>query len=136
MLTKDEIAISSQIITSHLGSFVLGAYIFGSQVTGFATAGSDVDFAILCDAPLTADIVFALKTELAYRLKRDVDLVDLQRADTVTRAQVVSLGEVILVREQKILNHFETNCFSAYALLNEERAGIIHDIAVKGSVHD
>jgi len=135
VLTKDEIAISSQTITSHLGSVVQGAYIFGSQVTGFATAGSDVDFAILCDAPLTADVVFALKTELSYRLKRDVDVVDLRRADTVTRAQVVSSGEVIFARDQKVLNHFETNCFSAYALLNEERAGIIHDIVSKGSVY-
>lgn len=135
MLTKEEMTIAVQAITAHGGSAVQGAYIFGSHVTDFAMMGSDVDFAILCGVPLTADIVFALKTELSYRLKRDIDVVDLRRADTVTRAQVVSSGEVILVSDQKSLDYFETDCLSAYALLNEERVGIIQDIASRGSVY-
>lgn len=135
VLTPEEITQSCQIIAARLGEALQAVYLFGSQVTGLDRVGSDVDLALLCTSPLTADVAYALKTDLAYHLKRDIDLLDLRRADTVTRAQVVTTGDVILVRDANVLGHFETYCLSAYALLNEERAGILADTLAKGTVY-
>ena len=126
----------AEILSSHLGESLEAVYIFGSQASGNATEESDLDLAVLCNRPVTAEIFFAAKTELSYQFKCDVDLIDLRQADTVTRALIVSTGELILAPHPSKIAHFETVCLSAYALLNEERAEILRDISSKGTIYD
>ena len=57
------------------------------------------------------------------------------RADTVTKAQVVTSGELIYALDAVEIAAFETVVLAQYALLNEERAGILADIALKGTIH-
>ena len=66
--------------------------------------------------------------------RRDVDIVDMLTADAVTRAQVIAHGEMILCRDEFFVALFETTALGNYALLNEERASILQDIAAKGSI--
>ncbi len=54
----------------------------------------------------------------------DVGLVDLHATSTVMQAQIVSTGRVVLDADRGARARFETIAYSAYALLNEERAGI------------
>ena len=66
-------------ITEVLGRYpsVQLAILFGSCAKGTATATSDLDLAVLADAPLDADLRIRLIGDLAERLGRPVDLIDL-----------------------------------------------------------
>jgi len=113
---------------------LVAVYLFGSAA-GAMTAESDVDLAVLAARPLDSVARFDLQEGLALELRRDVDLVDLCAASTVMRAQVVSTGRVVLDLDPTARAFFEAHTLSAYALLNEERAGILEDIAARGRVH-
>jgi hypothetical protein len=64
-----------------------------------------------------------------------VDLIDLRSASTVMRVQVLEHGIVLYERNSGNRQAFEATALSAYARLNEERRGIIHDIRQRGRVH-
>lgn len=110
-------------------------YAFGSAARGEATAESDLDLAVLAPAPLDALARFDLQERLAGLAGRDVDLVDLLAASTVMQAQIVATGTVVAERDRSARLAFEMRALSAYAMLNEERAGLLADIAARGRVH-
>lgn len=113
---------------------LLGVYRFGS--TGEQRRpDSDVDVALLAQRPARVEELFELAQHLASRLGRDVDLLDLRTASTVMAAQVLSRGERLYCADEGACDAFETRALSAYALLNEERAGILQDIAERGTVY-
>ena len=116
-------------------SGVAAVYLFGSHAEGTAAPDSDVDLAVLANRPLGAAERFDVQERIAARLGCDVDLVDLRAASTVMQAQIVSTGRVVLEADPGARARFETAAYSAYALLNEERAGILADIAARGSVY-
>ena len=82
-------------------SEVIAAYIFGSLITGKVRKGSDIDVGLICRENL-------IKNPLTYRidviadlmslLKRKVDVVILNSANLLIRAQVFQKG--LLVYEQ------------------------------------
>lgn len=109
-------------------------YLFGSQAQAMSRADSDVDLALVLDTKPEPDAIFSLRSDLALLLRKDVDLVDLLRADSVTQAQVVAGGQVLYTADPTALAHYEARVFSRYALLNEERRGIIEDIAKRGAI--
>jgi predicted nucleotidyltransferase len=114
---------------------VVGVYVFGSHVKGGQTAESDIDLAILPASPLPPTDVWNAAQTVAALAGRDVDVVDLLRASTVLRAQVVAHGRRLYCREASACEEFEDRAFSAYARLNEERRGILDDIRARGSVY-
>ena len=80
-------------------------------------------------------ILCSFKEAVSRKLRRDTDVVDLMRADTVTIAEVVSTGQAIIARDLDRIAFFETLAYSKYALLNEERREILEDIAESGVIH-
>ena len=113
---------------------LLGVYRFGS--TGAERRpDSDVDVAVLTERPVEPVRLFAVAQKLAAALGRDVDLLDLCAASTVMAAQVMARGERLYCTDAGRCGAFEARALSAYALLNEERAGILQDIAARGTVH-
>lgn len=114
---------------------LLAIYRFGSWGTDREWSGSDVDLAILPSGPVPPEQVWLVGQSLAEELERDVDLVDLLRASTVMRAQVIHGGERLWCRDPSPCASFEDRVYSEYALLNEERAGILLDIASRGTVY-
>lgn len=106
------------------GGRLLAVYLFGSQAEGRSRADSDVDLAFLCERALPPELVFDVAQELAARLGCDVDLVDLRRASTVLRAQVVGSGRRLLEADSVQVGEFEMYAYSDYARLNEERRGV------------
>jgi len=114
---------------------VRAVYRFGSSSTGATHAESGLDLAVLPPAPLPAPTRWDLEQDLSIALRRDVDLVDLRSASTVMRMQVVSTGTVLFESDRAARQAFEVHTYSAYALLNEERAGILDDIRKRGRVY-
>lgn len=114
---------------------VIAVYRFGSSVHGSIHAESDLDVALLPSVPLDAQVRWDLAQELSIALRCDVDLVDLLAASTVMRMQVVSRGQLLFESDTAARQAFEMQTYSAYALLNEERAAILDDIRERGRVY-
>lgn len=114
---------------------LIAVYRFGSTAGGQTRADSDVDIAFLATAPVDAMERFATQERLAARMGRDVDLVDLGRASTVMRMQVVSTGVLLAALDAAAQERFEDLTYSAYARLNEERREILEQIRREGRVH-
>lgn len=114
---------------------LVAVYRFGSEVTGTTNRESDLDIAVLCDKPLSAQTRYSLVSELEVALGRPVDMVDLSTASTVICAQVVSTGERLFCPDPIPGDQFEDITLSSYARLNEERSGILRDVKARESVY-
>ena len=104
---------------------VEAVYVFGSAADGRVRDDSDVDLAFLADRAQDAVVVFDAAQALAGRLGREVDLIDLRRASTVMRLQVLAKGRRILTNDVISTDTFEMYAYSDYARLQEERAPTI-----------
>lgn len=114
---------------------VIAVYLFGSSARGDTHSKSDVDLAFLPPEPLDNVERWHLQEDLSVRLHRDVDLVDLRAASTVMKMQVLTDSTVLFESDETARHEFEMHTYSAYALLNEERAGILSDIQERGRVY-
>ena len=114
---------------------LMALYRFGSSVDGTLRPDSDLDYAVLTPRRLDPVERFEVQEELARRVRRSIDLVDLRNASTVMRMQVVSRGIRVDVPDPPGTDAFEIAVYSAYARLNEERRDILADIAREGTVY-
>ena len=64
------------------------AILFGSQATGRATEDSDIDLALLADAPISSGLKLELIELIGARFGRPVDIVDLYYAAEPILGQV------------------------------------------------
>lgn len=114
---------------------LIAIYQFGSAGTAAMRAESDVDLAFLAGRAADPVATWDLAQTLARTLGRDVDLIDLRRASTVMRAQIVSTGTRMLCHDAARCDAFEAYVLSDYARLNEERRGILDDVRARGRIH-
>jgi len=70
-------------------------YLFGSMDTRYQTEQSDVDVAILCKRKLKPLERWELAESIAKKLKRDVDLIDLNQAPIVFKNEIITSGKLI-----------------------------------------
>ena len=113
-------------------------YLFGSFGTEDETAASDVDIAILL-APdrgksITPMQFFEVRCALEELLCRDVDLVNLRDVNTVFRHEVLKDARRLYCTDTYAADVFEMLTMSFYQKLNEERAGILDEIAASGRI--
>jgi predicted nucleotidyltransferase len=116
-------------------SGLLAVYAFGSRARGDAQRESDFDLAVLATSPLDPQRRWQLQQELAVAAGADVDLVDLRRASTVMRMQILKDARVLFDGDPTARQLFEATALSAYARLNEERRWILADIAARGNIY-
>jgi len=107
-------------------------FIFGSAAKGYMKPDSDIDIAFLNDKSLSYYDIFMASQELADKIKRDVDLIDLSKASTVMQAQVVGTGITILNTDALRTSLFQMQALKEYALLNEHRQCILDSIRERG----
>ena len=125
----------TQLLKSLFNSDLLAIYIFGSSITEYERQTSDIDIAIMCKSKVDKLSLWEVTQEIAIELKRDIDLLDLKSASTVMQMQVVANGKRIFCADNEFCEKFEDFVFSSYALLNEERKGILEDIKSRGSIY-
>lgn len=89
---------------------VVAVYLFGSTARGTAKAGSDVDVAVLFDAPPASTLMgprLTLGGRLEQMLKRPVDLVVLNSASADLVHRVLRDGDLLLDRDPSRRIRFE-----------------------------
>ena len=116
---------------------LIAVYAFGSRLGGNPLPESDYDLALLAARPLEPLDRWYLQEELASVARTNVDLVDLRRASTVMRVEVLRNCELLFEdpAERSTRELFEALALADYARLNEERRGVLSDIQARGSVH-
>lgn len=111
-------------------------YLFGSTVKGTVHNGSDIDIAFLSEKKLDTYDLFMMAQELAEKLEREVDLIDLSQASTVFQAQIIQTGKVIYCNNETEKAQFEMKTLKMYAKLNEDRSEILLNIEGSGSIYE
>jgi uncharacterized protein len=106
-------------------------YIFGSMVKSRVRDDSDIDIAILTDKQIDEYKLYMVSQQLADQLKREVDIVDLSKASTVFKAEILRTGKLLYNSDNMIKMHFQLNVLKQYSLLNEERKRIVSRIQNK-----
>jgi len=134
MIEKSLLQHMAKIIQENLPD-VLAVYLFGSVARGNVRLESDIDMAVLAKGILPVMDVWLLAQALARDAGMDVDLIDLRSASAVMRMQVIAEGQRLICTDDEACTIFEDFVFSDYARLNEERADILKDIQLRGSVY-
>ncbi len=97
-----------------------------------------MDLAVLLpytpEAPEETLSLWECAQQVSEALHVTVDLVDLRRASTVFRAQVVNTGIRVYARNSSTCDAFEVLAVSMYLRFNEERRDLLDDICRTGSV--
>ena len=101
-------------------------YIFGSIITNRVRNDSDIDIAILADKQIDEYQLYMIFQQLADDLKRKVDIVDLKRAFTVLKAEILRDGKLIYNSDNQEKIHFQLRVLQDYVFLNERRLEIIN----------
>ena len=110
--------------------------LFGSAATGKLRGDSDIDLAFLSDKSLSEYAVFSIAQGLADELGRNVDLIDMSKASTVFKANILGTGKIIYSADENKKHEFQINTFKDYTLLNEERKEILDRIRERGSIYE
>ena len=134
---KSKSLMNYQGIVDHLREAVASlsaVYVFGSQVTGHATAESDLDVALLTDDDLSAEELWDLSSSLANLVKCDVDLLDLRGASTVMQYRIITTGTCVWAKDSQAAL-YESFILSQKTALDEARAGLLQDIQTTGTVY-
>ena len=100
-------------------------YLFGSAAAGRLRPESDIDLAVLPSLSIPDGNLVQARLQLAERLGREVDLIDLDRATTVLRKEVLAHGRLLYETDTSRRSEFEMYALSDYARLNEERATVL-----------
>jgi predicted nucleotidyltransferase len=109
-------------------------YLFGSQAQGTAGPQSDLDLAILADAPPETVDLWALAGDLADIAGCAVDLLDMRVASTVMQYQIITTGRRLWARDASAAL-YESFILSAKTDLDTARAGVLSDIGKKGRIY-
>lgn len=108
---------------------IQGIYLFGSYGTENEWPTSDVDIAMLlphAQAGRERHLDLSpCRMELESALRREVDLVNLRRVNTVFQKEVIAEGRLIYCADKQAVDEFEMMVISFYQKLNEERREIL-----------
>ncbi len=100
-------------------------YVFGSYGMPAFHRESDLDLAFLPRMAVDPFHLFQVANHLSGKLGIEVDLVDLTRASTVMRKEVLRTGQILHIHDERAMREFEMKTLSDYARLNEERHEVL-----------
>ena len=126
MIDKEKINSIKNILVKAFNPYLI--YIFGSTVKNRDRGDSDIDIAVLTGKRVDEYELFILSQKLADILKKEVDLIDLNRVSTVFKIQIIKTGNLIYNSNNRKKMYFQMRTMKAYAILNEERQEVIDKI--------
>jgi predicted nucleotidyltransferase len=100
-------------------------YVFGSAARGDDTPESDLDLAVLLPPGSSIPDKLGLITDVAVAIGRDVEIVDLRRANLDLVHALLNEGRQLLVRREEETLVWEAERMTDYALFNPRRADIV-----------
>lgn len=109
--------------------------LFGSFVNGTLRNDSDIDIAFLSEKEISEYHLFTTGQILAGKIGREVDLIDLRKASTVFKAQILGKGMVVYLGDERKFNEFRIRALKEYFILNDERAPIFEAIKRRGRIY-
>lgn len=110
-------------------------YLFGSFAKGEARDDSDIDIAIYPNKQISPYELFLLSNKLSLKLKKSVDLIDLNDISTVFAAHIVNDAEILYCKDDLKRRIYAMKVFKEYSKLNEERKVILDTIREEGSIY-
>ena len=110
--------------------------LFGSAADEKMRDDSDIDVAFLSEKSLSEYEVFIVAQELAAKLGRDVDLIDLSKASTVFKSIILGTGKIIYSADENRKHEFQIKTFKDYVILNEERKEVLDRIRERGTIYE
>lgn len=110
-------------------------YLFGSFAKGEGRDDSDIDLAIYIQEKISPYTLFITANQLAFEVKRDVQIVHLKDISTVFAAQIVGTREVLDCTDEELMDYYNMRVFKDYAKLNEERKVIFDAIERDGKIY-
>lgn len=113
---------------------LLAVYAFGSRIQGTAGPDSDLDLAVLVAGYADVLTLFDLAGEVADVAGCPVDLLDLRAASTVMQHQILTTGQRWWAKDLQAAL-FEAMVLSEKTALDTARAGLLADIAQRGTVY-
>ncbi len=122
-----------EVLVTELAPSLL--FLFGSRAKGGFRGDSDLDLAYLSVQDITEYDQYMLAQKLAKLSGHEVDLIDLNKASTVLKAQIVGMGKLIYCRDQTFKANYVIRTLKEYALLNEERKEILERIKKEGVIY-
>lgn len=113
-------------------------YLFGTYGTADESQGSDVDIALLLPHQQAKSVknlaMGGCCNALEDALQRTIDLINLRMVNTVFQHEIIREGRVIYKTGDYAVDCFEMTVMSLYQKLNEERAGILHEVMQSGRI--
>jgi len=111
-------------------------YIFGSIVANRVRDDSDIDIAILTEKKIDEYQLYMVSQQLADKLKREVDIVDLKDASTIFKAEIIKNGKLIYNSDNLGKMYYQLEVLRDYTFLNERRQEIIDKLKKKAAKYD
>lgn len=110
-------------------------YLFGSFAKGEGREDSDIDVAVYTEENISGYDIFIIANNLAFEVKRDVQIINLKDASTVFSAQIVGTREVLYCEDKSFMDRYNVRVFKDYTKLNEERKDILDSIKKDGKIY-
>ena len=107
-------------------------YVYGSFARGDDSPKSDIDLALLLPPDETIGDSLSVISEIAIRVHREIDLVDLRRVSDVLRREVLAEGRVLFISQQDRVLEWEGAAISRYQRYREEVGDLLKDFRETG----
>lgn len=122
MLAEEDLQRAVEYLDRKFGLDVL--WLYGSEAAGTARLDSDVDLGALFQRRPAGLEILEARADLSEILRREVDLVDLDRASPILGMQVLKYGRRVADRNPKHRHAFFSRTVSMYEDLKIQRREI------------
>jgi predicted nucleotidyltransferase len=107
-------------------------YVYGSFARGDESRTSDIDLALLLPPDDKIDDLLTVISEIATRVHREIDLIDLRKVSDVLRREVLAEGRILYSSDPDRVLEWEGIAISRYQRYREEVRDLLSDFQSTG----
>lgn len=128
-------------IKEDIKSVFIGKYdiecivIFGSYVRESQTPQSDIDIAIKIKGGITKKELNDISKQLEEIIKKEVDLIDLDNANSILKYEILYSGMPIYIKNEYYYDLYVIDACNEFLEVNEDRESIINRIIAGGDIY-